>query len=126
MRTKISAQKAFAVFSEVPTTLRALAVERDEALQKLAAAQDELHSYHLRERVEKIASEMESKNIQPGLSTNERRELLMKKAEEGRLDAVEQAVEMAAPERALGFLGEVPGNGADQLTSYLLGDLAAE
>lgn len=125
MKTKISAQKAVAVFSEVPSTLRALAVERDEALNKLAAVKEELHAYHLRERVEKIASEMEAKNIQPGLSGSERRELLMKKAGEGRLDAVEQAVEMSAPDKALGFLGELPGNGADQLTSYLLGDLAA-
>lgn len=123
---KISAQKAIAVLAEVPSTLRALAGERDEALHKLASVQEELATYHLRERVEKIASSMEAKNIQPGLSTSERRDLLMKKAEEGHLDAVEQAVDLATPERAFGFLGEVPGNGADPLTSYLLGDLAAE
>lgn len=120
---KLSAQKAIAVLSEVPSALRSLVAERDDALQKLAAATEELGRYRLDERIGKIASAMEAKNIQPGLSGDERRELLMKKAEAGQLDAVEQAVDLSAGSRPLGHLGDAPGNGGDQLTSYLLGDL---
>lgn len=123
---KLSAQKAIAVLSEVPATLRALVTERDTALDKLAAANEELDTYRRRERVEKLAAAMEAKNIQPGISASERREMLMKKAEAGQLDAVEQAVEMSAANQPLGYLGELPGNGADALTSYLTGDLIGE
>lgn len=121
---KISASQVHAVLSEVPSTLRALVSERDEALQKLAEAREELHRYRSQERLNKLATKMENRGFRPGNSYEDTIEFLSKKAAEGQLDAVEQAVDMSAPQKPIGWLGEVSsGSTANDLTSYCLGEL---
>lgn len=124
MQTKLSASQVHAVLSEVPDVLRSLVEERDDALQKLASATQELEAYRTNERLNKLAAKMEERGFQTGLSQEDRVEFLSKKAAEGRLDAIEQAVDMSAPQQPIGWLGEAGGNAADELTSYCLGELA--
>lgn len=123
MQTKLSASQVHAVLSEVPSTLLALAKERDEALQKLASVREELNGYRSKERLDKLAAKMEARGFQAGLSHEDKVDFLSKKAQAGQLDAVEQAVDMSVPERTFGWLGEQNGNSADELTSFCLGEL---
>jgi hypothetical protein len=124
---KISADQAAQVYAEVPGVLRALMTERDELRTKLAAANTKLSEFEKSDRIEKIARTMESKGVDPGSSFDEKVERIKEAADRGRsLDVIEEAVEMTAPNGALGKLAgaEASGNGADQLTSYLLGGLS--
>jgi len=124
MPTKLSASQVHAVLSEVPSTLRSLVVERDGLQEKLAAANQELEGYRSRERMDKLATKMEERGFHPGTSLEDTKDFLSKKAEAGQLEAVEAAVEMSAPERPIGWLGETGGgNAADELTSFCLGEL---
>ena len=123
-KTKLSASQVHAVLSEVPSTLRALVTERDEAISKLASANDELEGYRSRERMSALATKMEERGFRQGDSFEDTKEFLSKKAEAGQLEALEQAVEMSAPDRPIGWLGEAGGgNAADELTSFVLGEL---
>lgn len=123
MPTKLSASQVHAVLSEVPEVLRSLVTERDEALHKLAAVSQELEAYRTNERLNKLATKMEERGFQTGLSLEDRMQFLSKKAAEGRLDAIEQAVDMSAPQQPIGWLGDAGGNAVDELTSYCLGEL---
>lgn len=123
---KISAAQALQVYEEVPRVLRALVSERDEALSKLASANKKIAEYERRDRIEKIARSMEEKALDVGTSFDEKVERIEKAASAGKsLDVIEEAVNMTAPTKGLGGLGgelEV-GNGENELTSYLLGQL---
>lgn len=124
MPTKLSASQVHAVLSEVPSTLVSLVQERDAALEKLAYAIDELERYRSSERMNKLAAKMEDRGFRPGNSLEDTMEFLSKQAEAGKLEVVEQAVDMSAPERPIGWLGETGGgNASDELTSYCLGEL---
>lgn len=123
MPTKLSASQVHAVLSEVPDVLRSLVIERDDALQKLAAVSEELVAYRTNERLNKLAAKMEERGFHAGVGTEDRMEFLAKKAAEGRLEAIEQAVDMSAPQQPIGWLGEQGGNAADELTSYCMGEL---
>lgn len=122
---KISAAQAAQVYAEVPGVLRKLAAARDELETKLAAANEELAGYRLRDKIEKIASKMEEKRINPGISHEERIAQIKEAHAKGRsLEAIEEAVEMTAPDGSIAKVAEVTGNGANQLESYLMGDLS--
>jgi len=125
MPTKLSASQVHAVLSEVPSTLRALVEERDYLKEKLAYAQQELESYRSKARLDKLANKMEERGFRPGNSLDDTREFLSKQAKAGRLDIVEQAVDMSAPDRPIGWLGDSSGGGnsTDELTAYCLGEL---
>ena len=88
---KISNQKIAAVLAYVPGTIRKLAEENKELTAKVA-------HFELRTRVEKIASEMHRKNIHSDLELSDLADNLEKQASEGKLDAIEQAVDMVAPD----------------------------
>lgn len=123
MPTKLSASQVHAVLSEVPGVLRSLVEERDGALRKLASVSQELEAYRSKERLDKLATKMEDRGFQTGVSQEDRIEFLSKKAAEGRLEAIEQAVDMSAPQQPIGWLGDLGGNSPDELTSYCLGEL---
>ena len=123
---KISAAQAQQVYAEVPGVLRALASERDALLEKVASLQSELAEYRTTGRIEKIAHTMEEKNIDLGVSFAEKVEKIKTAHAAGRsLDVIEEAVDMTAPQGGLGELGSElePGNGGNELESYLLGGL---
>lgn len=120
---KISAEKTLAVLAEVPEALMKLAQERDRWRERALSAESQLGQHQMGARMNKIASQIEQKQLEPGRSREEILEMLEKKASVGRLDAVEEAVAMSAGHRPLGSLVDVPGNGADALTGYLVGDM---
>lgn len=124
---KISAAKAAAVYSEVPGVLRALVTERDGLQTKLAAANQKIAEYEERDRIEKIARTMTEKGLDNETSFDDKVERIKEATQRGRsLDVIEEAIEMTAPDGGLGKLGSAGevGNGADQLTSYLLGGIS--
>jgi hypothetical protein len=101
--------------------------ERDELRTKLASANAKLTEYEKSDRIEKIARTMDEKGISPGSTFDEKVERIKEAESRGRsLDAIEEAVEMTAPQGELGKLAgtEASGNGADKLTAYLLGGLS--
>lgn len=123
-KTKISAAQAAQVYAEVPGVLRKLASERKELSEKLAGAEAELAKYRLNERMSKIAGKMHEKGIN-GMSFDEQLEAIKEAHAKGRsLDAIEEAVEMTAPNGNFAKVAnEVSGNGENQLVDYLLGSL---
>lgn len=123
---KISAAQAAQVYAEVPGVLRKLASERDSLREKLAATETELVNYRTRDRIEKIARRMEERNINVGISRDERITSIKEAHAKGRsLEAIEEAVEMTAPNGEFAKVaGETLGNGADALETYLIGDLS--
>jgi hypothetical protein len=125
-RTKLSMVKAAQVYAEVPNVLRALAAERDWLREKLAAAERELASYKIDDRIKKIAHKMEEKHIGAGLSFEDRVSRIKQAAAGGKsLDAIEEAIDMVAPWGELGRLDSGPGEGNSDtsLVSFLLGGL---
>ncbi len=94
MTTKISHAQVSEVLADVPGTLRKLAEENKELREKVAA--QDLHA-----RCEKLASAMHAKNIHSEVELPDLVEHLEKQAAEGKLDAVEQAVGMVAPDMGM-------------------------
>ncbi len=126
-KLKISSAQAAQVYAEVPGVLRKLASERDTLSTKLAAAEEELSQFRLKERMGKLASKMADKGIN-GLTVEEHLENIKTAHAQGRsLDAIEEAVEMTSANGGLGKIAaDETGNtsGASQLESYLLGGVA--
>lgn len=77
-------------------SLRSLAEENQQLKEKVAA-------FEHRERVEKIASQMEEKSLNPELSYDEKVASLMRK---DNLDAVEEAIGMSAPQTKLASIAD--------------------
>ena len=124
--SELTLEKVAQVFNEVPRVLRSLSAERDGLLEKNASLRSELQEYKRRDRIEKIAHEMEEKGVD-ARSHQERVELIKESADAGRsLDVIEEAVKMAAGNGSLGDLGnpDEAGNGSSQLESFLLGGLS--
>jgi predicted nuclease with TOPRIM domain len=123
---KISANKAWQVYSEVPGVLRALVSERDELKEKLASADARIAEFEERDRIEKIARRMEEKKISYGDDFSDTCDRIKEAASQGKsLDAIEEAVEMTAPDGSIAKLGsdEEHGQGDNALEAYLLGGL---
>ena len=125
-KTKISAAQAAQVYGEVPGVLRKLASERDQLRAQLTETTEKLASYQNHERIEKIARHMEDKNINLGLTRDERVSQIKEAHAKGRsLDAIEAAVDMTAPNGEFAKVAsDESGSGANQLESFLLGDLS--
>ncbi|MFW9998262.1 MAG: hypothetical protein ACFFD4_39855 [Candidatus Odinarchaeota archaeon] len=121
MFKKIAANDAFAVLSAVPGTLRAQQEKISQLSSENQKLREKVASYVLRDRVEKVAKDMEAKGLEVGLSHKERLDMLQKKAGEGKLDVVEQAIDLAATQNPLGSVSDLPSAGGD-LVSYLLGE----
>jgi len=105
---KLSSEKVAQILGQVGPTLRALAEENSSLKEKVAF-------YEKRERVEKIASEMETKNLDPETSYEQKVERLLGS---DKLDVVEQAIEMSAPQIKLASLSDHPGNPSDAVSAF--------
>ena len=122
---KLSEEKIAAVLTEVPGTLRALGTDRDQWRNRAKTAEGELRKVAQRERIVKIANELGRKGLDEGRSMDSRIELLEKKAEAGKLDAIEEALDWKPGSIPLGEIVEdVPGQAASDLEAFILGDLA--
>ena len=106
---KLSAEQIHAVISAAPDMLRKLAAERDKLKEKVEELQKELDSYRLDERVTKLASKIRNKGLDQGRPLDDIKQELMEKAAD--LDVIEKAVDMAANQRPLWEIGDVPVGG---------------
>jgi hypothetical protein len=111
---KLSSTKVAEVLSQVGPTLRALSEENQTLKEKIA-------HYERMDRVEKIASSMEAKNLDPDTSYQEKIERLMG-AED--LGVVEKAIEFSAPQIKLAALSDDPGNSHDAESAFMAGIVA--
>jgi len=100
---KLSSDKVAEVLRQVGPTLRALSEENSSLKEKLAF-------YHKRERVEKLATSMEAKNLNSDTPYAEKVDRLMQSDD---LDTYEKAVELSAQQVKLASLSDHPGNASD-------------
>lgn len=108
---KLSSTKVAEVLHQVGPTLRALSEENQALKEKVA-------HYERRDRVEKIASQMEAKNLDPETSFDEKVERLMAADD---LGVVEKAIELSAPQIKLAALSDDPGNPSDAASVFEAG-----
>jgi hypothetical protein len=105
---KLASEKVGEVLSQVGPTLRALSSENSALKEKVAY-------FERRERVEKLASVMDTKNLDPELSHEEKVARLMANDD---LDVVEKAVEMSSQQVKLASVSDYPGEGGDAKTAF--------
>ena len=110
---KISSDDAAATLAQVGPTLRALSAEN-------VALQEKVAHYEKRDRAEKIASQMEAKQLDPESTHGQKIDSLM---ENDNLDVVEQAIEMSAPQIKLATISDHPGNPSDAKSAFETGIL---
>lgn len=125
MLNKLAEEKVVAVLADVPNALRALSKTAEDWKARALVAEEKVADHAHRERIEKLASSMESKGLATGRDRESRIALLEKKAAEGALDAVEQAIEMSAPQHPLGELvdlGNVESTATSDFVSAIMGD----
>lgn len=108
---KLSSTKVAEVLGQVGPTLRALSEENSVLKEKVA-------HYERRDRVEKIASRMEEKNLDPETSYDDKVEALMGADD---LGVVEKAVEFSAPQIKLAALSDHHGNPSDAASAFEMG-----
>ncbi len=112
---KLSSTKVAEVLAQVPVALRAQAEE-------IASLKEKVAHYEKRDRVVKIASAMQQKNLDPETSYDDKIENLMGS---DNLDVVEKAIELSAPQVKLAALSDHhgnPSNAEDAFAAGLLGD----
>lgn len=109
---KLSSTKVAEVLAQVPVALRALSQENQELKEKLA-------HYQKMDRVTKIASAMQAKNLNPDSSYDEKVAALMQGDED--LDVMEKAIDLSAPQIKLAALSDHPGNPSSAEDAFLAG-----
>ncbi len=108
---KLSTTDVTNILAEVPPLLRSLN-------EKCASLTEKVAYYEKKERVEKIAQEMQEKNLRPDLSYKEKVDAIMQK---DNLDVVEEAIGMNAPQVGFGLLDKQAGNTVDPIAAFYEG-----
>lgn len=108
---KLSSTKVAEVLSQVGPTLRALSEENTALKEKVA-------HYERRDRVVKLASQMEEKRLDPETTHEQKIESLMAAPD---LEVVEKAVELSAPQIKVAALSDHPGNPSDAASKFEAG-----
>ena len=112
---KLSSAQVAEVIGQVGPTLRAISAENQALKEKIA-------HFERQGRVQKLASEMKAKNLNPDQSYEETVENLMGSDD---LDVIEKAVDMSAQQVKLASVSDHPGNASDSLAAFeaaILGD----
>jgi hypothetical protein len=104
-----------------------LTSERDEYRERAFNAEQALTKHAHNDRILKLASQMQQKGLDHGRSLEVLVEDLQKMASQGRLDAVEEAVGMQAPDMgakiaSLGEAGTYNLSSLSRLEAAILGD----
>lgn len=108
---KISSTDASALLKQAGVIIRDLTKDNQELQEKLAMSARE-------DRVEKIARDMEEKDLSPSLTFEEK---VAAVHEAKNLDAMEEAIKMAAPQGEMfGNLGDEPGAGGHPFEHFIL------
>ncbi len=108
---KLSSTKVAEVLAQVPTALRAQQSEIAQLKEKIA-------HYEKMDRVTKLASAMQTKNLDPETSYEEKVENLMGRDD---LDVYEKAVDLAAPQIKVASLSDHTGNASSAEDAFLAG-----
>lgn len=108
---KLASTKVAEVLAQVPVALRAQQEEIAQLREKVA-------HYEKRDRVIKIASAMQAKNLDPETSYEEKITNLM---DSENLDVVEKAIDLSAPQIKLAALTDHPGNASDAESAFIAG-----
>lgn len=128
---KISGPQVAQLLQTVPIMLRSLAAERDEAITKLASAEQELAQFRQRDRVHTIAGTAHQRGLhQLGANVQDKVAAINTALEQGKsLEVMEQAVDMSSPNGSLGGLdktssadlggGEISRQSGEALLSYI-------
>lgn len=106
---KLSAEQVGQVAGQAAQTIRALAAENNQLKEKVA-------SWERRERAEKIASEMQAKNLDPDSSFADKVQKLMSPNQD--LDVIEKAVGMSSQQVKLAALTDFPGTPSDAASAF--------
>lgn len=110
---KLSSTKVAEVLAQVPVALRAQQEEIAQLREKVA-------HYEKRDRVIKIASAMQTKNLDPDTTYEEKVSNLMGS---DNLDVVEKAIDLSAPQIKVASLSDHPGSGGDAESAFVAGIL---
>ena len=94
-------EKTAQVLQDAANIVRAVSAERDELAQKLAAEQQKTAAYVRRTSAEKVAAQMHQKGINTDIDFPTLVTSLEKAASEGKLDTIEEAVEMVGPDMSI-------------------------
>lgn len=105
---KLSNEKVAELLTDASQTIRKYAAENKALKEKLAEKE-------LRERAEKVASEMHTKGVRLDVPREELVDQLQKEALAGRLGEIERAVEMIGPD--MGKFAQVNNTNDDQRNS---------
>lgn len=108
---KIAHTKVAEVLAQVGPAMRALRAENDVLTEKVA-------QYEKKARAQKIANEMQAKNLNPESTLEDKVDSLMEE-EDGRLDIIEAAIDMSAPQIKLAALSDHPGSGSDATEAFI-------
>lgn len=114
---KIAHTKVAEVLAQVGPTMRAQQERINSLTEKVA-------HYEKRDRAQKLASEMQAKNLNADTSFEEKVDGLMAE-DDGKLDVIEQAINMSAPQVKLAALSDHPANStdaADAFVAVIMGD----
>ena len=120
-------QKEAQVLSDAARIVRSVAGERDAALAKVAEQEQKLQAYERQAHAEKVAALMHQKGISTDIEYPQLVSDLLKSAQEGKLDTIEEAVQMVAPNMSLktASIHDSPTAGATahDFERYLLGNI---
>jgi hypothetical protein len=108
---KLSSTKVAEVLAQVPIALRA-------QQQEIADLKEKIASFEKRDRVTKIASEMNAKNLSPETSFEEKVAALMERDD---LEVYEKAINLSAPQIKLAALSDHPGNPTNAEDAFVAG-----
>lgn len=108
---KLSSTKVAEILAQAPVALRA-------QQEKIAALQEKVAFYEKRDRVTKIASVMQTKNLDPETSYDDKVSNLM---EANDLDVYEKAIELSAPQIKVAALSDHPGNPSNAEDAFVAG-----
>lgn len=108
---KLSSTKVAEVLAQVPIALRALSQENTELKEKLA-------HFQKMDRVTKIASAMQTKNLSPDTTHEEKIAALMERND---LDVYERAIDLSAPQIKLASLSDHSGNATNAEDAFIAG-----
>lgn len=116
---KISGVKVAELLRTIPGTLRTLAAERDEALEKAASLQSRVADYERDARVTKVAEMAHGRHmVSLGETVQDKVASIHEALEQGKsLEVMEQAIAMNSPDGSLGALekeGGIVGEGAER------------
>lgn len=119
---KLSSDKVSQVLAQVGPALRGLSEDNQALLKENEELHTKLATYEKRERVEKIASEMRRKGLNPESSHQELVDQLMARED---LDTVQAAVEFSAPQMKLAAVSDRPGNPSNAEQAFIAAILDA-